>query len=261
MLLDLRPQTDELSVKGGLFFRREGRHGGAAVDTRPVTKLAGKHRADAGKTGIDTLLHGGSFFQQNTLHPLRSDGIKGHLVMHRRRHVSPPRKNFTHRADLMGNVLDAVDDHSRVIEKDDVAVLAHDLNDQLLLTQISQLIEMFDGYLHDSFHARLAHPRDPSVADMLPQQHAKIRRGQRVRLIIRRKIDQRQTGAGRQQQPVRFLLILYNQQQLIGLRLINFIDTPAGKQTIHIINNIGNDNSVKSHIYSSCENCGARYIS
>ena len=70
--------------------------------------------------------------------------------MDRRRHVRPPRQYLPHRTDLMGDMLDAVDDHSRIVQKNDVAVFAHDLNDQFLLAQISQFIEMLDGDLDDS---------------------------------------------------------------------------------------------------------------
>ena len=161
----------------------------------------------------------------------------------------------------MGNVLDTVDDHPRIIEKNDIAVFAHDLYDQLHRLQISHLVQMFDGDLNDPLHARLSDPGDPSVADMFPEKHTEVRRGQRIGFIIRNEINKGQAGACREQKPVRFFLILYDQQQLVRLRLIDFIDAAAREQTIHIIYNIGNDNSVKSHIYSSSKNCGAGYIS
>ena len=39
---------------------------------------------------------------------------------------------------------DAVQDHILVVAENDIAVFAHDLNDQLLLAQIAQFIEMFN---------------------------------------------------------------------------------------------------------------------
>src|SRR5699024_11957510 len=50
MFIDLCPQADKLSVKSGLFLRGKGCYGGAAVDPRPVAKLAGKYRADTGRS-------------------------------------------------------------------------------------------------------------------------------------------------------------------------------------------------------------------
>ena len=43
-----------------------------------------------------------------------------------------------------GYVLDAVQDHILVVAENDIAVFAHDLNDQLPLAQIAQFIEMFN---------------------------------------------------------------------------------------------------------------------
>ena len=53
-------------------------------------------------------------------------------------------KYFTNRAHLSGYVLDAVQDHILVVAENDIAVFAHDLNDQFLLAQIAQFIEMFN---------------------------------------------------------------------------------------------------------------------
>ena len=41
-------------------------------------------------------------------------------------------------------MLDTVDDPLFLVAKDDVAVLSHDLNDQLLPAQVAELIQVFD---------------------------------------------------------------------------------------------------------------------
>ena len=51
-------------------------------------------------------------------------------------------------------MLDAVQDGAVFLTEDDVAVLAHQLNDEALLPQISQLIEVLDLKLDDTLKSR-----------------------------------------------------------------------------------------------------------
>ena len=64
-------------------------------------------------------------------------------------------------------MLDAVDDFIMVITEDQVAVLPHDLYDQVLFTKISQLIQVFDFKIQDPLQTWLGQACDPAVSDML----------------------------------------------------------------------------------------------
>ena len=65
------------------------------------------------------------------------------LFLCRRIYIRSSRQHFPHRTYLMGNMLDAVNDRTICICKNDIAVLSHDLNDQLLPAQVTHLIEVF----------------------------------------------------------------------------------------------------------------------
>ena len=98
-------------------------------------------------------------------------------------------------------MLDAVDDGAVLLTEDDVAVLAHNLNDQPFPAEIPQLIQVFQGKFDDALQAGLAHGHDPRAADVFAKQHTKIGRRQRPGLVGLGQIDQGQTGAGGQEKP------------------------------------------------------------
>ena len=56
--------------------------------------------------------------------------------------VISARKYFSDRTHLRRYMLDAVQDPSGLIAENDIAVLAHDFNDQCLLADITELIQM-----------------------------------------------------------------------------------------------------------------------
>ena len=55
-------------------------------------------------------------------------------------------------------MLDTVDDHSFFITENNIAVLAHDLNDQGFAAQISKFIQVLDLEADDPFQGRLRMP-------------------------------------------------------------------------------------------------------
>ena len=54
--------------------------------------------------------------------------------------IHPPRKDFTHGADLCGDMFDGVQDHAVLLAENNIAVLAHQLDDQKLAADITQFI-------------------------------------------------------------------------------------------------------------------------
>ena len=83
-------------------------------------------------------------------------------------------KHLPDGADHTGNVLDAVDDYVIFIAEDNIAVFAHQLYDELFGSQIPHFVQMLDSEIQNPFHARLCDGENPSVLDVLAQQHAEI---------------------------------------------------------------------------------------
>lgn len=89
-------------------------------------------------------------------------------------------------------MLDTVDDHSFFITENNIAVLAHDLNDQGFAAQISKFIQVLDLEADDPFQGRLRNAYDAAICNMFSQKHTEIRRSHRTWFVISGQIDQRQ---------------------------------------------------------------------
>ena len=81
--------------------------------------------------------------------------------------IGASRQHLPDRAYLGGDMLDAVQDHVVFIAEDDIAVLSHELHDQIFPPQIPHFIQMLDLKPHDPLKARLGHGKDPPVGDVL----------------------------------------------------------------------------------------------
>ena len=75
-------------------------------------------------------------------------------------------------------------------------MLAHQLYDEALPPQISQLIEMLDLKLDDTLKSRLGYFDDAPGSNVLSQQHAEVRCGQRAWLVGLGEVYQGQACAG-----------------------------------------------------------------
>ena len=133
--------------------------------------------------------------------------------------IFPSGQYFPHGTHLRGHMLDAVDDSALIIAEDDVAVLAHNLDHQLLLAQIAQFIQMLDIKDDDTLQLGLGDAGDPSISDMLAKKHAEVGGCHGTRLILVCQIYQREGCAGRDIEPFLSLRSLDGKQQLVWLRL------------------------------------------
>ena len=70
---------------------------------------------------------------------------------------------------------DTVDDRIAVIEEDDVAVFAHDLDDQTVCAEVAHLIAVLDFEAQDPLEPGLGDRDDPPVLQVLSQKHAESR--------------------------------------------------------------------------------------
>lgn len=62
-------------------------------------------------------------------------------------------------------MLDTVDDHSFFITENNIAVLAHNLNDQGFAAQISKFIQVLDLEADDPFQGRLRNAYDAAICN------------------------------------------------------------------------------------------------
>ena len=58
--------------------------------------------------------------------------------------IAAPRKHFPDRADVQGNMLNAVDNRAVGLTEDNIAVFAHQFHDEKLGAQIAQFIQVFN---------------------------------------------------------------------------------------------------------------------
>ena len=89
-------------------------------------------------------------------------------------------------------MFDTVDDHSLFIAENNIAVFAHDLNDQGFAAQISKFIQVLDLEADDPLQGRLGNAYDAAICNMFSQKHTEIRRSHRTWFVISGQIDQRQ---------------------------------------------------------------------
>jgi len=146
-----------------------------------------------------------------------------------RNKISSSRKNFPDGTDLRGNMLDAVDDLIGIRTEDNIAVLSHDLHDQIFPAQIAQLIQMLDLKQQDSLEGRLCDGQDPSSADVFPKQHTEVRRRHVAGFVCSCQIDKRQACACREEKPEISFSGFYRQQKLVGFRLCDLRDPSASQ--------------------------------
>ena len=120
------------------------------VETGLVAQLLRQYRRDTGEASVDCLEDrlglGGKRFTERTL--IAGQGIQ--LVLSMGNKVRLAGQDLSYTADRSGYMLDAVDDHIIVVTEDQVTVLAHQLHDQRLVTQIPHFVEMFDIDMHDT---------------------------------------------------------------------------------------------------------------
>ena len=124
-------------------------------------------------------------------------------------------------------MLDTVDDHSFFITENNIAVLAHDLNDQGFAAQISKFIQVLDLEADDPFQGRLRNAYDATICNMFSQKHTEIRRSHRTWFVISGQIDQRQGCTCGDDQSYLSFCRFDREKQFIIFRLCDLGDPPV----------------------------------
>ncbi len=86
-------------------------------------------------------------------------------------------------------MFDTVDNLFFVIAENNIAVLAHNLNNKMFYAQVAKLVKMLDLDIEDALKTGLGDWKDSRAVKMFAKQHAEIRRGHRVRLCCLWQVD------------------------------------------------------------------------
>ena len=143
-------QPVEVVIQMKSCFRCQGCSGHITIDRSTEADLLCDDRTDPGIGGIDCLCNGAGLCKhlREEFFFCRKKRIV--LILCLRDKVSAPRKYLTDRTHLRGNMLDTVYDTIIFVTEDDIAVLAHQFDDQLFRAQVTQLIEVFDVKAEDT---------------------------------------------------------------------------------------------------------------
>ena len=148
-------------------------------------------------------------------------------------------------------MLDAVDDHVVLVAENDVAVLAHQFDDELLGAKVSHFIQVLDPEIEDPLHPGLGDGKDPAVLDVLAKQHAEAGSRDGAGLVSGREVGQGKGGRSRQGEPVLAAVVFYGKKQLVRFGLCDLVDPPARERIGKLFADRCNGNAVKCHDVSS----------
>ena len=126
-------------------------------------------------------------------------------------------------------------------------MLSHQLQDQVLLLQVSHLVIVFDLKMDDPLQGRLPDTQDFTASDVLAQEHAEVRRFHRTEFVLIREIDERKGSGGGHEDPPCPLQRLHRQHDLVHFRLRNLLNPGTLQGCIHLGNNIRNGYSIQGH--------------
>ena len=130
----------------------------------------------------------------------------------------------------MSDPLDGVQNFAVLIGQNQVAVFAHDLQNEVFRCDIAHFIGGFYADDDDTFKIRLHDVNDFTAGDMFTHDHAEQRRSHGVFSVC---FCQMHTGVGRIGRNDDFFRThtgdADSHADLIGYRLMNFIDTPSQK--------------------------------
>ena len=152
----VRFQSHKLAVQAALLHRGKRCRGRICINAGPKADFVGKKGTDAGNCTINGLSDICGLCKKCFLHPLRCNGGNRNFPLIWRERIGSSGENLTNRANLIGDMLYAVDNHIRIIDKYNIAVLAHYFNDKFFAAEVAQFVEMLDFNPDNPLHPRLA---------------------------------------------------------------------------------------------------------
>ena len=233
------------------FRLLESLHRTICIDSGPRRNFLSHKRADAGQGLIQRLCDRkrlcGHFADKCRF----TDGERIEFVRGVCNKVGTAGQYLTDGTDASRNAANAVDDCSFSVCEDDVAVLSHQLHDEVMFRKIPHLVEVFRADMNNTLQTRLRYRKDASVPHVLAQQHAEIRCCGRRGFLLAGEVHQGKTGACTDHQPAGLFSLLHGQDELVAFRLGDTADSAAGQFLIHFPDQTGDGDSVKCHLCRS----------
>ena len=151
----------------GQFCLRQPVGRQVGIDGSQMTDLLCHNGADACEMIVQGLLnrHGRGFYDPAEIR--FRDGQRVLFCYCLRDKVFPSGQNLPYRTHIGGHVLDAVNDRAVFLTENDIAVLSHDLYDQLFSAQVAHFVQMLQLKFQDTLQPRLGDGKDPGASDML----------------------------------------------------------------------------------------------
>ena len=109
--------------------------------------------------------------------------------------IGPTGQHLPDGADHLGNMLDGIQ-NDIIIEKNDVAVLPHQLDDKNVAAEIPHFIQVFNFKTKNPLQTRLGDGDNFSVLQVFAKKHAEGRCGIRRGLVLTGQVDQRKRCIG-----------------------------------------------------------------
>lgn len=109
--------------------------------------------------------------------------------------IGPTGQHLPDRTDHLGNMLDGIQ-NDIIVEKNDVAVLPHQLDNKNVAAEIPHFIQVFNFKTKNPLQTRLGDGDNFSVLQVFAKKHAEGRRGIRCGLVLAGQVDQRKRCIG-----------------------------------------------------------------
>ena len=224
-------QDHKRRLYGNVFFFCENIGGHIAVQMRAVAQLLGDDRGKSREGGVQCLVQRHGFLlhfsaKRRIVHRVK-ECVRVFFILGMGNEIFPAGKHLAHRAYHAGNMLDAVDDLILVVAEDNIAVLAHDLNDERLAAEISQLVQVLQFEVKDTLQSRLGDVDDPCVLKVLAQKHAEPGRRHGAGLAGLCKVHKRQGCVCGKQKFILGTVIFDREKKLVVFGLCDLVDPPA----------------------------------
>ena len=168
-------QTAEFFPERSPVFFSHGRCAAVIAERRAVAQFLGHLCGDPRICGKQELGGRNLLAGQNSVKSLPCLGQRIPLASCIGDKIRPSRQDFPDGTYQRGDVLDAVDDLFVFIQEDQVAVFAHQLDDQCMPAQIPHFIQVFHLKAEDALETGLRHGQNAPVLQMFAQKHAESR--------------------------------------------------------------------------------------
>ena len=215
--------------------------------------LTGRHRRHTGKGGSQFFLRHGSRittthnivkFPFRHRHRIQLILLRRLLIPHTGQELPLLACSKVHRLEDTDHLIVAV-------TQNQIAVLAHDLGNQVLLRFEAHFVVRLKGEASGTLKAELGNADQLGAAEMLAQSHTEHRRNRRVFRLFRRYAKPRRGGTRIDKKTVHVPSVLHLQEYHIPLGHIDFFNFTTAQLFLHLAEYTTEHAGIKCHSNSS----------